>query len=130
MRSRRCYIKYVRITPSIPQLVEISMPKPLGPTVEFGAKIPKELFDEFRTHFPQYGATTWFINRSMETFLRAVRSDESYLELFNRSIELMVQDSRKKESEECRKCGDATCRGVNIGTDGLCESCRQEMLLS
>lgn len=63
--------------------------------VEFGARIPRKLFDEFREYFPQYGASTYFINTSLEEFMAGVRGDPSARERVRAAIEKMVRDNRE-----------------------------------
>lgn len=63
-------------------------------TKEFGAKIPQDLYDEFRELFPMYGATTWFIQTSLESFLAQVRENSSLQHLVEKSIDTMLLERR------------------------------------
>jgi hypothetical protein len=64
---------------------------------EFSAKVPRELYDEFRRYFPAYGGTTWFINTALNTFMESVRHDPDAVERIQKSIELMVQENREAQ---------------------------------
>ena len=65
-------------------------------TKEFGAKVSKELYEEFRHLFPQYGATTWFITESLKSFLDKVRDDEIVQRGIALSIEEMLEERREQ----------------------------------
>jgi hypothetical protein len=62
--------------------------------VDFSARIPRELYDEFRRYFPGYGATTWFINQSLHSFMEGIRGDPDAIERVQTSIDLMVRENR------------------------------------
>lgn len=66
--------------------------------VDFGAKVPPDLYAEFKFLFPQYGATTWFINTVLEQFIKTVRDNHTLQELVALSIEAMLVD-RRSEAE-------------------------------
>jgi hypothetical protein len=63
--------------------------------VDFSAKIPRHLYDEFRRYFPAYGATTWFINSALNALMESVRDDPDAVERVQKSVELMVQENRE-----------------------------------
>lgn len=69
-------------------------------TKEFGAKVPQELYEEFRHLFPQYGATTWFINESLKSFLDLVRDDEVVQRGIAISIDEMLQENREHGNDD------------------------------
>lgn len=70
------------------------MPAVSNEKTEFSAKIPTEMYDEFRRYFPQYGATTWFITATLETFLASVRNEPDAQERVRQSISRMVEENR------------------------------------
>lgn len=72
----------------------------LGPTKEFGAKIPLELYDEFRELFPTYGSTTWFIENALKCFLAQVRDNPTLQEILDKAIEEMVKERREESNVE------------------------------
>lgn len=63
-------------------------------TVEFSAKIPRELYDRFKALFPQYGAVNWFINTATQTFVDECEKEPSSVETVNRSVNLMLAANR------------------------------------
>lgn len=65
-------------------------------TKEFGARIPESEYERFRKAFPQYGASTWFINTSIREFNEQVAANPSSIELINASIVKMLQDNRER----------------------------------
>lgn len=68
-----------------------------GATKEFGAKIPEDLYEEFRDLFPMYGATTWFINNSLRAFINTVRDKGTMQESITLSIKQMLEERRIEE---------------------------------
>jgi len=69
------------------------------PTREFGAKVPEELYEEFRDLFPMYGATTWFITHSLEQFVKLARQSPQLQEMVAASIDQMLQERREQTDE-------------------------------
>jgi len=64
-------------------------------TVEFSAKVPDDLYQEFKVLFPQYGSTTWFINTALEEFLKSVRTSASLQQHVANAIDSMLTDRRE-----------------------------------
>lgn len=62
---------------------------------EFSARVPRDLYDEFRRYFPGYGATTWFINNSLQLFLEQVRESPDMIDRVSASIDAMVRENRE-----------------------------------
>ena len=62
--------------------------------VEFGAKVQRADYDEFKENFPQYGAVNWFINTSLQEFNRAVRENPTSKDIINQAIQKMLEDNR------------------------------------
>lgn len=67
-------------------------------TTEFSAKVPTELYNSFKEAFPQYGAVTWFINSSLEAFMKKVDSNPEYRVLVEVAVTQMLDDQRQKLS--------------------------------
>jgi hypothetical protein len=61
---------------------------------EFSARVPRDLYDEFRRFFPGYGATTWFINNALNEFLEQCRKSPEAIERVQLAIDAMVQENR------------------------------------
>jgi hypothetical protein len=61
---------------------------------ELSAYVPTEEYEFFRQQFPQYGASTWFINSCLAEFNARVREDPSAVEKIRKSIEAMVTLNR------------------------------------
>jgi hypothetical protein len=68
-------------------------------TRDFGAKVPADLYTEFRTLFPQYGATTWFIITALEAFLDQVRDEPLIQEGVSLSIKQMLLEHQEERNE-------------------------------
>lgn len=61
-------------------------------TKEFGARVPREDYEEFREHFPElYGATAWFIRTSLKEFNKRLREDPDLKDQVHLSINEMLQ---------------------------------------
>lgn len=63
-------------------------------TVEFSAKIPRELYERFKALFPQYGAVNWFINTATATFVEECEKEPSAPEVVNRSVNILLAINR------------------------------------
>lgn len=70
------------------------MPAVGNDQVEFGAKIPRELYDEFKEQFPQYGAVAWWLNTALESFLTQIAEDPTTKEQINAAILSMLRENR------------------------------------
>lgn len=61
--------------------------------VEFGAKVPADLYSEFKHLYPQYGAVTWFINAALAAFIQTTRDRDDLQERVHDGIESMLKES-------------------------------------
>lgn len=62
--------------------------------VDFGAKVPQELVEEFHAHLPIYGATVWFLTESLAEFNTLLRNDPSLRKHVSEAVERMVAKTR------------------------------------
>lgn len=68
-------------------------------TVEFSAKVPTDLYEEFKTFVPPYGGTQWFINAALAGFIEKMRENPSLVAHVESSVESMLRLNRiAKES--------------------------------
>lgn len=67
--------------------------------VEFSARVPQKEFDFFKTTFPQYGATNWFINHCLKTFNDQVRNDPSVADVIDKMIEDTLKNNRGENGD-------------------------------
>lgn len=65
--------------------------------VEFGAKVSKADYEEFKKNFPQYGAVNWFINSTLQQFNKQVSENPSNKDLIDAAIKQMLEDNRTTE---------------------------------
>jgi hypothetical protein len=63
-------------------------------TVEFSAKVPKDLYDRFKIHVPLYGGTQWLINSALAEFVQQMDRDPSLREKVEESVNAMLQLNR------------------------------------
>jgi hypothetical protein len=63
------------------------------PLIEFGGRVPAAEYDRFRDSFPQYGATNWFINKSLRRFNEYVDEHPEVKEAIDRSIDQMLDET-------------------------------------
>ena len=68
---------------------------PVGDKVEFSAKIPSELYEEFKEFVPHYGGTQWFINAALTSFLERCRENPSVKDSVGLSVDAMLQLNRQ-----------------------------------
>lgn len=61
---------------------------------EFGAKVPKKEYEFFRTTFPQYGATNWFINAALVKFNEEVKKNPSLADQVDNAVKEMLKENR------------------------------------
>lgn len=66
------------------------------PERDFGAKVPEREYERFRANFPQYGATTWFINTALRRFNDEVERNPTAADLVDVAISGMVEVNRIK----------------------------------
>jgi hypothetical protein len=76
------------------------MPSPNQTHVEFGAKIPPDLYRRFKQKFDIYGASTWFINKSLEAFMDTVEANPDLEEIVFISIDQMLQERRNEATSD------------------------------
>jgi hypothetical protein len=72
-----------------------TMSRRINQEVEFGAKVPSDLYEEFRLLFPMYGANTWFINMALKEFLDIVREDGTLQEKARAAIDRALAERRE-----------------------------------
>lgn len=70
------------------------MPAEKPETVEFSAKVPKELYDDFKALVPAYGGTQWFINSALAGFVRRMKENPTLEKQVEESVEAMLQLNR------------------------------------
>jgi hypothetical protein len=63
-------------------------------TVEFSAKVPKDLYDRFKVHVPLYGGTQWLINSALSAFVAELDKDPSLSKKVEESVNAMLQLNR------------------------------------
>ncbi len=66
---------------------------PENGTVEYTAKIPKPMYEEFIGFFPQYGSNSWFIRGALENLLELCRQQPRSVDLLRAAIESTVRNS-------------------------------------
>lgn len=71
----------------------------MSQTVEFSAKVPKDLYDRFKEQVPGYGGTQWFINAALAGFVTECESDPSLKKKVAASVEAMLQLNRTIKEE-------------------------------
>lgn len=62
--------------------------------VEFSAKVPRRLYDEFKALVPMYGGTQWFINSSLAGFVSNAHENPTLAENVAASVEAMLKLNR------------------------------------
>lgn len=62
--------------------------------VDFGAKVPQELVEEFHANLPIYGATVWFLSEALTNFNALLREDPELRKRVTEAIEKMVAEVR------------------------------------
>ena len=70
------------------------MPSSSSRTVEFSAKVPSDLYDEFKLLFPQYGAVTWFINAALVEFIQQVRDNGTVQQRVHDAIATTLEERK------------------------------------
>ncbi len=60
-------------------------------TVEFSAKIPLTLYEEFSGYFPQHGANTWFIRTSLRALLNELKSQPDAIQRIRDAIQTTIK---------------------------------------
>jgi hypothetical protein len=63
-------------------------------TVEFSAKVPRDLYDRFKRLVPNYGGTQWFINAALIGFVKRMEENPALTEVVEDSVEAMLQLNR------------------------------------
>lgn len=66
------------------------------PKVDFGGRVSEVDYDRFRSLFPQYGATTWFITTALKSFLKSMEKDPTAHEQVDAAITSMVETNRER----------------------------------
>jgi hypothetical protein len=67
----------------------------LRDTVEFSAKVPRSMYEEFAENVPVYGGTSWFINAALAEFNAQMRRNPNQLKIVvKESVEAMLQLNR------------------------------------
>lgn len=61
-------------------------------TIDFTARIPRELHERFLARFPQYGSNTWFLKTMLEKFLDEVEASPAAEDLMNKSLFGFLED--------------------------------------
>lgn len=69
--------------------------KSLKAETDFGAKVPTELYEEFKLLFPQYGAVTWFINAVLTEFIEQVKDNGTLQDRVYSSIQACLEERRE-----------------------------------
>jgi len=64
--------------------------------VEFSGRVPRKEFDFFKTTFPQYGATNWFINDCLKKFNDKVRANPGLANLIDEMIDDLLKHNRNE----------------------------------
>ena len=59
--------------------------------VEFGGKIPYDAYEEFRTNFPQYGATNWLINEAVLQMNSLIRANPQYRDIVSEAVKNAIR---------------------------------------
>lgn len=62
--------------------------------VEFSAKVPRALFDEFDTLVPIYGSRQWFIQAALTAFIAEAKQNPSLVRQVKASVQSMVSLNR------------------------------------
>lgn len=65
--------------------------------VEFSGRIPRKEFDFFRTTFPQYGATNWFVNAAVKAINDRVRANPDLANSIDIMIDELLQHNRESK---------------------------------
>jgi hypothetical protein len=71
----------------------------MNQTVEFSAKVPKDLYDRFKEQVPAYGGVQWFINAALAGFVAECEADASLKAKVAASVEAMLQLNRAIKEE-------------------------------
>lgn len=66
----------------------------MSETVEFSAKVPRDVYDKFKVLVPAYGGTQWFINAALAGFVQRLEANPSLSENVSASVEAMLQLNR------------------------------------
>lgn len=54
--------------------------------IEMSSKVPSDQYERFIGHFPQHGATSWFIRTALEKFLAEIEKEPSSIERIQEAI--------------------------------------------
>lgn len=66
----------------------------MSQTVEFSAKVPRELYERFKAQVPAYGGVQWFINAALAGFVERCEADPSLKDNVETSVEAMLKLNR------------------------------------
>lgn len=66
----------------------------LKDTVEFSARVPFSEYEVFKSAFPQYGATNWFINTVLRAFNQRIAEQPDLKEQIDAAIKDTLELSR------------------------------------
>lgn len=68
--------------------------RPMGATgvvhVEFSAKVPRDLFDEFDKLVPIYGSRQWFITAALREFVAQAKKNPTLVRQVEASVQSML----------------------------------------
>lgn len=67
---------------------------PVKDEVEFGARIPRALYEEFKGFVPQYGGVQWFLNAALTSFVEHCKTNPTLVDYIDDSVRAMVSLNR------------------------------------
>jgi hypothetical protein len=66
--------------------------------VEFGARIPTQLYEDFREALPMYGATRWFIVSCLREFTNLAKKDPVLKDLVRQAVVQALANAPSRSS--------------------------------